>query len=66
MSGVVQVHVAVREDDPGKNPGASVEELRDQRSLEDRQARGAVQNCRIASCWRIPSPRGGAGHGARA
>ena len=43
MSGVVQVHVAVREDDPGKNPGASVEELRDQRSLEDRQARGAVR-----------------------
>ena len=58
MSGEVQVHVAVREDDPGKNPGASVEELRDQRSLEDRQARGAVQNCRIASCRRIYLARG--------
>ena len=34
MSGEVQVHVAVQEDDPWKNPGASVEELRDQRSLE--------------------------------
>ena len=43
MSGEVQVHVAVREDDPGKNLEASVEELRDQRSLEDMQARGAVQ-----------------------
>ena len=34
MSGEVQVHVAVQEDDPGKNPGANVEELRDERSLE--------------------------------
>ena len=34
MSGEVQVHVAVQEGDPWKNPGASVEELRDQRSLE--------------------------------
>ena len=44
---MVQVPNKYREhmlkDDPGKNPGASVEELRDQRSLEDIQARGAVQ-----------------------
>ena len=34
MSGEVQVHITVQEDDPWKNPEASVEELRDQRSLE--------------------------------
>ena len=61
MSGEVQVHVAVREDDPGKNPGASVEELRDQRSLEDIQARGAVQGVMPGREARACSPVCGIG-----
>ena len=55
MSGEVQVHVAVQEDDPGKNPGAIVEKLRDMRSLEiESHDRGRA------------GPGGGAGCGSRA
>ena len=55
MSGEEQVQVAVQEDDPGKNPVTSVEELRDKRSLEiESHDQGRA------------GPGGGAGCGSRA